>query len=215
MAPILMPVTPLRSPKSESPLAFVVRITNVEAPCATRSASADRLGTSCPATLKTVGSSRTTRSRSGTKFIAPRPVAGSRSAASGNSAPVKDGRNGGEPGLDDRLRAVLGEGHAEHELAAPDRLRKHTVAFRLRGGGSLRLGEEHVEHHGGGSRRGELVDQRGELDARPGPLPEPLQRLVVDRDDADRPCGPPRIHCHAGTLACGAPVGVYCHDWSA
>src|SRR5215207_6806341 len=170
MAPILMPVTPLRSPKSESPLAFVVRITNVEAPCATRSASADRLGTSCPATLKTVGSSRTTRSRSGTKFIAPRPVAGSRSAASGNSAPVKDGRNGGEPGLDDRLR-------------------KHTVAFRLRGGGSLRLGEEHVEHHGGGSRRGELVDQRGELDARPGPLPEPLQRLVVDRDDADRAFG--------------------------
>ena len=37
----------------------------------------------------------------------------------------------GEPGLDDRLRAVLGEGHAEHELAAPDRLRKHTVAFRF------------------------------------------------------------------------------------
>jgi len=102
---------------------------------------------------------------------------------------VKDGRNGGEPGLDDRLRAVLGEGHAEHELAAPDRLRKHTVPFRLRGGGSLRLGEEHVEHHGGGSRRGELVDQRGELDARPGPLPEPLQRLVVDRDDADRAFG--------------------------
>ena len=97
---------------------------------------------------------------------------------------------GRESGLDGRPRALIGEGHPKHDPPFRDRVRKLLVAGRfLSIRRPLRLGEQHVEDDGGGARAGEVVDQLCDPRARPRPLPEPPQRFVVDRDDADRALG--------------------------
>jgi hypothetical protein len=51
---------------------------------------------------------------------------------------------------------------------------------------AVRLGEDHVEADRGGTIVGERLHKLGEHRARPWPLSDPLQRLLVDVDDAQR-----------------------------
>jgi hypothetical protein len=54
---------------------------------------------------------------------------------------------------------------------------------------AVRLGEDHVEADRRRAVVGELLDEVGERRARPRPLSDPLQRLLVDIDDAQRQPG--------------------------
>ncbi len=65
-APTLTALTPVWRPKAVSPLALEERMTIVEAPCATRSASSAREGVTPPGPMASSGMRRTTPSRSGT-----------------------------------------------------------------------------------------------------------------------------------------------------
>ena len=53
--------------------------------------------------------------------------------------------------------------------------------------GPIRLGEDHVEGDGDAAERGQARDEIGHDRARPGPLADPLEALLVDVDDHDRP----------------------------
>ena len=54
---------------------------------------------------------------------------------------------------------------------------------------AVRLGEHHVEADRRGAIVGELLHELGKHGARPGPLTDALQRLLVDVDDAHRKVG--------------------------
>ena len=51
------------------------------------------------------------------------------------------------------------------------------------------LGEHHIEADGSGPIGGELLYELGQHGARPGPLSHPLQRLLIDVDDAHGEAG--------------------------
>ena len=58
-----------------------------------------------------------------------------------------------------------------------------------RGRRPVRFGENDVEADRGGTMLGQPVDHSGEHGARPRPLPELADALVVDIDDSDRALG--------------------------
>ena len=114
----------------------------------------------------------------------------------------------GETRLRLRQRAALRcRDKAEDDSALPDGIGKHLIVggkfldlVTQAGEGvglrpeaqcigrrhAVRLGEDHVETDRRGAIAGELLDELGKHGARPGPLPDTLQRLLVDVDDAER-----------------------------
>ena len=113
----------------------------------------------------------------------------------------------GEGRLDFRDGRALGAGNeAEHDGRLPDRFSKDLVVggellhllpqvlqnvglrpgFQGVGGReAIGLREHHVEANDGRTVGVQLLDQFSKQRARPGPLPEPFQGLLVDVDDAD------------------------------
>ena len=117
----------------------------------------------------------------------------------------------GEARLCLRERAALRRGdEAEDDGALPDGFGKHLIvggklldfvtqageriglrpeAQGVGGRHAVRLGEHHVEADSRGPIVGELLHELGKHGARPRPLPDALQRLLVDVDDAQRQAG--------------------------
>ena len=104
-------------------------------------------------------------------------------------------RRGDEAELDRSLADRLGEdlvvgGKLLDLLAqARQRLGVRPEAQSVGGRHAVGLGKHHVEADHGRAAGGELVHQIGEHRARPGPLADRFQRVLVDVDDAHRESG--------------------------
>jgi hypothetical protein len=137
------------------------------------------------------------------KVIAPLPAAAEDSGSSAPIAALKEGSRALASGP--RVtRPKCGDGAwpPPSLAAAPQRRRQPAVGIVQRGDlrrhlrrqfpllqqrarrGAVRLGEQHVECDRGRAGRPQPLHQVGHLAARPRPLAEPAQAVVVDIDDA-------------------------------
>ncbi len=180
---------------------------------ATRSISRPRTGTSVPPTEASIGMRRTTP-RSGSTLMSPRPVAAASISSTLRSAPANrrtkgagsppKARTGAGPMPVGGTERALEPGHAQHHRSSPQGGGQHGVVARharelarqLRiqpvdeRGHPLRRQPVGLRHHdvdadGCGPRLRDPGDQPREPGARPGPLPVPLQALLVDGHDHD------------------------------
>ena len=108
-----------------------------------------------------------------------------------------------EAGLDGRndARRHFGQELPEHDRPSHQSLRESGVAGALRGVrplAALVLGEQEVDRQRRGVGLADRINQGRHGGARPRPLPEPPDRLVVDLDDPDRSAR--RIDARAPTL---------------
>ena len=94
MSPMRTALRPVKAPHAVSPLALEARSSIVEAPWATRRASADRLGKKPSPTTKTSGTVRTTWSMSGSQLVEPTPCEASSRIGRGATTVEKVGSAG-------------------------------------------------------------------------------------------------------------------------
>ncbi len=142
------------------------------------------------------GTRRTTRSASGRQLRKPTPAACGASWERGAKAPGEGGqelrrvvaggdetRFGGAAGPDGRI----GDEAAKDDRRAVDCVREHIVrGLSGRRGGvvAVLFREQEVEHDRGGPGVLQRLHQRREALAPPRPLAKPLERFIVDRDNA-------------------------------
>ena len=170
-----------------------------------------------PCACMIIGTRRTMPSRSGLIVNRPRPAAACSSTGTLRNRPGKSNmkRCGSSPSIaspGDRQRLVERRdflrqaGFAEHDAGRLDGFGEDLVVARQRaqlGAGLLievaegvgrkgrvetvRLGKHRVEGDHDRTEPGQFGDEIGNPRARPRPLPELFQALVVDIDDGDRP----------------------------
>ncbi len=197
------------------PFSALIRI--VPDPVATRSISKVSDGMVWPCASMIIGTRLTMPSRSGLIVNRPRPAAACSSTGTLRSSPGKSNmkRCGSSPSiaspvtgsvLSSRRDFLRQPGFAEHDAGSPDGVGKDLVVARQRaqpGAGFLveiaeRIGrkgrvetvglrEHRVERDHDRAEPGQFGDEIRDPGARPRPLPELFQALVVDVDDGDRP----------------------------
>ena len=199
--------------------AFSALIRMVPEPVATRSISNVSEGMIWPCACMIIGTRRTMPSRSGLIVNRPRPAAACSSTGTLRSRPGKSNmkRCGSSPSIAIPVtgsvlsRAAISSGRPDSPSTTRDCLDgvgEDLVVARQRAQldarllveiaeGIGRIGrvepvglrEHRVEGDHDRTKPGQFGDEVGNPGARPRPLPELLEALVVDIDDGDRPCG--------------------------